>query len=553
MPVIEVKLEDFNKLLRKDLTIEYLEEKLPMLGPAWEGKTEDSFSIDVTPNRPDLLSIEGLARAFSSFIDLRTGLQSYTAKPSDYVLNVDSRVTGIRPVMLSAVVKGISFTDNLIESLIQMQEKLHITHSRKRRKASIGLHNLDPIKFPVTYTTKPKQFRFIPLDETHEMSLEEILTTLPKGIEYGWILEGKEEYPILMDSKGMVLSMPPIINSVHTRIDEDTTDIFIDVTGTDEKTVGEVLNILVTTLADRGASIYKVQNRYTDRIIETPNLGSTKMSLDPHYVNSLLGLNLTKREIIQHLERMGFSATDREELEVNVPCYRTDIMHPMDLVEDVAIAYGYDIFQPEIPKISTIGTENPLEVFSRQLRSFLIGFNLVETITFILSNKNKLFQRMCLKEEPIAETENPKTEEYCVMRNWLIPSLVEVLQNNRHHPYPQSFYEVGDIVILDPEDDTGARTMKRLAIVLSHAKTSLSEIKALTESTLRNLGLQGWSTHQETHSSFIEGRCFKIQVKGRTLCFGGEIRPEVLENWSLEMPVAALEMDINMLFDIVDH
>jgi phenylalanyl-tRNA synthetase beta chain len=551
MPVIEVKIDDFNNFIGREMTINYLEEKLPMLGCAWEGKTEDSFSLQVDPNRPDMLSLEGLARAFSSFLGLRTGLRPYQAKESDYRVRVEKRVLPIRPILLSAVVRDISFSDDLIRSIIQMQEKLHITHCRNRRKASIGLHSLESIKFPLTYTAMPKTFRFIPLDEAREMSLQEILKNTPKGVDYGWILEGKEEYPILMDSKGMVLSMPPIINSAHTKIDEDTRDIFIDVTGTDEKTVGEILNIIVTTLADRGATIYKVENVYPSRVVETPNLEPWEMRLEEEYVNRLLGLSLSSEEIIQRLERMGFSASGKETLEVHIPCYRTDIMHPMDLVEEVAIAYGYEMFEPEIPRISTVGAEDPLEVFSRQLRNFLVGFGLVETITFLLSNKEKLFQRMCLQEEPVAETENPKTEEYCVLRSWLTPSLMEVLQNNRHHPYPQNLFEVGDIILLDPTEETGARTVKNLAIVLSHSKASLSEIKAMTDSILRNLGVADCAISESNHASFIEGRCFEMRHGGELLCFGGEIKPEVLENWSLEMPVVALEMNVDLLFKIV--
>ena len=553
MPVIEVKIEDLNKFIGREMSIQYLEEKLPMLGCAWEGKTEDSFSIQVDPNRPDMLSIEGLARAFSSFLGLKTGLRPYQAKESDYRVRIEERVSPIRPIILSAVVKDIAFSDDLIRSIIQMQEKLHITHCRNRRKASIGLHDLEPIRFPLTYTAMPKSFRFLPLDEAREMSLEEILKNTPKGVGYAWILEGKEEYPILMDSKGMVLSMPPIINSAHTRIDEDTKDIFIDVTGTDEKTVGEVLNIIVTTLADRGAEIYKVENLYSNRVVETPNLEPWKMDLEEDYVNRLLGLNLRSEEIIQYLGRMGFSTAGKGTLEVQVPCYRTDIMHPIDLVEEVAIAYGYDLFEPEIPRISTVGAEDPLEVFSRQLRNFLVGFGLIETITFLLSNKDKLFHRMCLQEELAAETENPKTEEYCVLRNWLTPSLMEVLQNNRHHPYPQNLFEVGDIILLDPTDETGAKTVKRLAIVLSHSKASFSEIKAMVDSILRNLGIADCAISEGNHSSFIEGRCFEMHHGGEFLCFGGEIRPEVLENWSLEMPVAALELDVDLLFKLVTN
>jgi len=550
MPVIEVNLEDFLSLLGKEIHLREIEERLPMMGVSWEGRTEEIFSIEVFPNRPDMLSIEGLARAYASFTGLRIGLKPYQVKDSDYAAIVEKRIEPVRPYFASAVIKHIEFDDALIRSIIQAQEKLHITHCRKRRKVSIGLHDLKPIRFPVTYTASPGDFSFRPLGEAREMTLNEILKELPKGREYAWILEGKGEYPILMDAKEMVLSMPPIINSEHTRIDEATESIFVDVTATDPKAMNEVLNILATTFADRGAEIYKVENRYPDRVVETPNLSPWKMELETAYVNGLLGFDLTDKQVTSYLKRMGYGVKTGRPLGVLVPCYRTDIMHPIDLVEDVAIAYGYDNFVPEIPEIASPAGEDKLEVFCRQLRNFLVGFGFIETMTFMMTNKRNLFERMWLPVEPVAETSNPKTEEYTVLRNMLIPSLMEVLSINKHHPYPQNLYEVDAVILLDEHEETGARTAKRLSAVLCHARANFSEAKAVMNSILGNLGLTQVEVEAAGPPCFIEGRRLVAKVDERPICWAGELRPEALESWGLEMPVAGLEMDVDALFEL---
>ena len=551
MPVIDVRLEDLRELLGVKVTVEELSDRLPMMGTEWKGRTDEGFQLEVFPNRPDLLSIEGLARAYASFSGLRKGLVEYKVRDSDYAVKVDRKVEGVRPYFVTAVVRNIEFDDPLIRSIIQMQEKLHVTHGRRRRKVAIGLHNLEPIQFPVTYTTKPPEFRFKPLGERFERSLTQILTEMHTGREYGWIVEGFKEYPMILDAKGMVLSMPPIINGEYTRIDESTREIFIDVTGTDMKAITEALNIIVTTFADRGAEVYSVENHYHDGIVTTPDLSPRAMKLDNNYVVKNLGVELGPKETAAYLEMMGHGAIPGEILVVNVPSYRTDVMHPIDLVEDVAIAYGYDKFVPTIPRMPTRAAgEEPIEVFSRGLRNFLVGLGLLEVVTFMMSNGERLFHRMGLPEEPIAETENPKMEAYTSLRDKLLPGLMEVLGNNKHHPYPQNIYEVDDVILIDPETETGARASRHLAVALCHARANFSEIKAVMNIILENLEVEAEMEAGDL-DCFIEGRRYIAKVEGEPLCWAGELRPEVLGNWGLEMPVAALEMDVDKLFQTI--
>jgi phenylalanyl-tRNA synthetase beta chain len=553
MPVITFDVNDFCKLVGKDIPVKEIEEKLPMLGVGVENIENNEFSVEINPNRPDMLSVEGLARAFSSFMNIKTGLKTYKAEKSIYFVKVDSLTRPIRPYIVSAIVTGIEMTDEFIKSLMQIQEKLHVTHCRKRRKAAIGVHDLDKVKFPVLYTAKDPSYKFIPLGEQKEMTLDNILKHTPKGKDYGWVLKGMDKYPILIDSDNKVMAMPPIINSIHTMVEEKTKNLFIDITGTDEKTINEVLNVVVTSLAERGGRIQVVKVRYPDREIETPKLEMKMMNLEPTYVNKLLGLKLTNYEMIEYLQNMGFDAVEvGKTLQVVIPCYRTDIMHAIDLVEDIAIAYGYDRFKPEIPNISTIGEENSLEAFSNRLKSFLIGYGLQEVITFMLTNKENLYKKMLMEEKDVIETANPKTEEYSIVRNWLLPSLMEVLWRNRHREYPQNIFEVGDVIELSPSSETGSKTMRRLGIVLCHSKANFSEIKSMVKSILSNLGIKDYKIEESTLPCFIPGRAAKIVINEKNLGRFGEIHPEVISNWELEMPAVACEICVNSLFDLTN-
>ena len=549
MVVIDVNIEDFRELVGKDLSIEELADRLPMMGVSWEGETEDGFALEVFPNRPDLVSIEGLARAYSSWIGDKTGLREYYVQKSDYKVIVDKKTEEVRPYFVTAVIKNVVFDDSLIRSLIQTQEKLHMTHGRRRRKVAIGIHDLSPIEFPVTYTTKPGEFEFQPLGEEEDKTVDWMLNDMKTGVEYAWILEEHDQYPMILDNKEMVLSMPPIINGEYTRVNEFTAELFIDVTGTDLKAITEVLNVICTMFADRGAEIHEVHNHYPDgSVLTTPNLKPWEMELDNRYVIKTLGIEITPEEALVELEKMGHSGTVVWNIiKTYIPCYRADIMHPIDLVEDIAIAYDYDNFEPNIPPLLSEAGEYPLEVFSRMLRNFMVGHGMLEVITFMLTNKDKLFTRMEMAEEPICEIANPKMEAYNSLRIRLLPGIMEILSLNKHHPYPQNLYEVDDVVVIDPTTETGARNLRRLALVQCHARANFSDIKALMNSILENLELSaeveagGWDC-------FIEGRRYIARIGEDVLCWAGEVKPQVLENWGLEMPIAALEMDVDVLF-----
>lgn len=527
MPTITLNKQSLLHLIGKKLLDEILKDRIEMLGFSLESMTPDSLEIEIYPNRPDCLSEEGLARALASFINLKPGLKKYKVNKSSYKFKIDQRVKRIRPAVAAAVVKNITLDESALISIMQLQEKLHITHGRNRRKVSIGMYDLDKISFPLTYTSKPKSFSFTPLDINKKLTLLQILQQHPKGREFAHLLKDFDEYPIWIDNKSQVLSMPPIINSEETKVTQNTKNLFIDCTGLDQRTVEQALNIIVCALADRGGSIYTVNN--------FPDLTPQKLKLNFDYVNKLLGLSLSKNEIKQLLAKMGI---DLKENTTFIPPYRTDIMHEIDLAEDIAIAYGYENFNAVIPNIATIASEIPIEIFKRKIAEILVGFNLVETNSFTLISKEEL-SKMENKIEAL-EIENPSNEEYTVLRPWLLPCLLKTLQLNKHHEYPQNIFEIG------PCFNNKKETMK-LAVLLCHEKSDFTLIKQILDSLFQNLELE-YKIEEVNHASFIKGRVGKILIKNKKIAYIGEIHPKVLTNYELIMPVSCFEIDLDELF-----
>ena len=271
------------------------------------------------------------------------------------------------------------------------------------------------------------------------------------------------------------------------------------------------------------------------------------MKLDLNYANKLLGIKLATADAIKLLKQMRFDAIEsKQSIEVTVPAYRTDIMHPIDLVEDIAIAYGYKNFIPVLPPLFTVAEESLNEEFSRKVISIMTGLGFQEALTYILSNKTKLFTNMNREEEPVVQTINPRTPEFTSVRSWLLPSLIEAITMNQHNLFPQKFVEAGDCLMFDGKQDTGTRTIRKLAAVVSYDAANLTECRSVIDALLNNLGLK-YKIKPVEHPSFIPSRVGEIFVNGESAGFFGEIHPTVLNNWKLEKPIIAFELDLDAL------
>ena len=538
MPVIEV---DKNYLLKLcGIPEEELREVLSLVKAPIDEEEGDIWKLEITPERADLLSPEGVARAVKGFLGIETEIPQYSVEDSEIEVIVEK--VEARPYIACAAIFGVELNDYLIKSLMQLQEKLHETLGRKRKKVAIGLHDLDKVTPPFRYTqVNPKEIVFVPLGKKERMSLEEILEYHEKGREYAFCLKGFKKYPIILDKYGEVLSFPPIINGELTRVTENTKNLFIDVTGTDKKAVEKTLNIIVCSLAEVGGRIglVKVGNKIY------PDLNPEGFELKVESVDSLLGLGLKEHEVAEILKRMRYSVVELKGgvLKVLIPPYRIDILHEVDLIEDVAIGYGINNMSPVLPKLPTVGKKHKKEKLSEKIREIMIGFGMQEVFSFILTNKEKQFAKMRLKEMPCVEIANPVSSEFTICRTWLLPCLLEFLSHNTHNKYPQRIFEIGDCVILDENSETLAREVRKLACAIAHDKANLTEIKSIVEALAKELNAS-LVIKPFNHESFIPTRCGEIYLNGKRSGFFGEIHPAVLENWKIEKPVIAMELEI---------
>jgi len=547
MPVITLQNERFSRFVGRQLTVEDMAKWLPWLGFDIEEVGSDYVKVEFNPNRIDLCSYAGVARAFRGLMGWETGLQKYEVKDGKIRLRISKAVSKIRPYMLAAVVRNMKLDENAIVDLMDMQEDLHWGLGRDRKKASIGVHNLDVVTPPFTFTAvEPDKVKFVPLDKTEEMSLREILEKHDKGMAYKHLVDWAPKYPLLIDKNGQVLSMPPIINGELTRVTSKTTNLFLDVTGTDYVAVERSLNVLATALADMGGTIEKVHVKYPDHTVVSPDLTPQKMTIRVNYANEMLGLKLTDAQVVESLRKCRLDAKKvRNNLvEVAIPAYRIDVLHEVDLVEEVAIGYGYYRLKPTIPETLTIGEPHPTHRTANIVRQIMTGLGFTEVMNFTLINEVVHYEKMRLNARNVIKLANPATAEYTILRESLLPSLMKNLMDNKHESFPQRLFEVSDVGRINQRVETRCERRLHVAGVSSHSTANFTEIKSCVEALLHNMGLKRWEIKPTRHPSFLEGRAAVIYLKRKELGVLGEIHPEVLNNFELENPTSAFEIDM---------
>jgi len=523
-------LERLTKADRKTII-----EKVPLIGSDIERIEEDHVDVEFFPDRPDLFSPEGVARAMRGYLGIETGVPSYPVKPSGISFTVDPKLAGIRPVLGAAVIRDVSFDDESIQSIMSLQESLHWAVGRGRSKVAIGIHDMDTVKPPFRYLASPRSRKFVPLDYTEEMTMDEILERHPKGRDYAKIVKDFPLFPLIVDRDDHVLSFPPIINGERTRVTIDTKNILLDTTGTDTRAVGVAVNIICTAMAEAGATIESVA---IDGV-QTPTLAPAEREVSVSECSRILGVTLTPGSMAGYLRRMRFGAepagTDR--VKVQVPCYRADIMHDWDIFEDVAIAYGYDKLESRPPKTFTVGKPHPVQVNAALVREVFAGLSYLEVMPFTLTNEDVLFRRMQRQERPgTLHVMHPISIENTVVRTDLIPLLLEFLTINRRRELPQRLFTTGDVVL-------DCKTHQQAAGVSTHPDADFSEAYACVDAVLHELSVE-YSVKESDDPAFIEGRRADIVVNGKTVGIFGEIHPAVLVAFELEHPVVAVELDL---------
>ena len=536
-----------------DLSDSDLADRISMLGTDLERISEDEIIVEIFPNRTDMLSEEGFIHALKNFIGRGDGYEDIEARESDYELDVDPKMTDVRPYTVAAVATNVTLDDESLRALIQLQEKLHVSYCRKRAKGAIGIYPMEHITWPITFTARrPESIEFTPLDG-EKMNAREMLEAHPAGKAYGGLLKGRPLYPLFVDANDNVLSVPPIINSEETgRVTTKTTEIFIEVSGSHLPTLEKTLAIITFSLQKLGATIHSVTVHYPDHDLITPRTEPQRLPADPKYLSKLLGFEPKGEELEKLLATMGLGY-DAENAQAIIPTYRTDMLHPIDIVEDIAIAYGYENFEADLPDISTTAHEDGFESFKRKIAYLLAGFGYQETHTYHLIPKA---HQTSIGLAPI-ELSNPMNREYDTLRMTVLVSLIDVLSKNRNAPMPRSIYEIGR-VFHPGESETGIIEHDELAVLIEDDTASFSTAQQVVDAILSRYGLEYSfaDTIEDTnwwHTLLLEGRRAHVLSNGHVIGEIGDVNPDVLHENEIHHSVIAVRLNLETVYRLIQR
>ena len=502
MPTIDIKKRDLDSLIGKKLSLTVLEKHLMLAKAELKDYIAESDDLKVElsdSNRPDLWSAEGIARQIRIYLAGKPEASTYFqhGRKATREIRVAKGMKAVRPYIAACTASGMRMNSDVLTQMIQSQDKLAEIFGRKRSTISIGIYELDKIAFPVDYRlAEPSSISFTPLGMDRKLTLAEILEQHPKGIAYGNIVKSFDQYPILTDSLGRVLSFPPIINSTEIgEVKPTTRSVLIEVTGTDQRMTVLTLNILAANFYDRGADIEPVLVTYPyatelGKSVAFPHDTSVKMKVSLETFSTGLGESVSQADVKKQLSAYGHRVTASSgAVTVVAPPYRDDIMHPMDLVEDYAISRGYESFLPIMPRQSTVGSLSALELLSDIVRGTMVGSGFQEIMSNILCSREELEDTL-LPDEKLVEVANPMSLAYSVLRNRVVPSILSVETASSKAFYPHRIFEVGEVAVLDPAQNMGTRTDLLLASLISHPTANFSEMHSFLDILLYYLGIE---------------------------------------------------------------
>ena len=569
MPKIEVNEKLFFNLLGKKYDYDMLEDRLTCGKAELDEKPDASLPEDQRvikielndTNRPDLWSTAGVARQlrvhgggkasdYSTFMSSKDKIVDY----GNRIVTVDPQLKDIRPYMIAFVISGKPIDEPMLLDITQTQEKLCWNFGRKRRTVSMGVYRSSMIQWPVHYkAVDPDNTSFVPLQFEQPMTCRQILTDHPKGKDYGWILKDAPLFPLLTDDKGEIMSMAPIINSATLgAVQVGDSDLLVEMTGSDMTSLLLSANIVACDFADAGYTILpcKVEHPY--------DTGFGKDIVAPFYfqepavaslseINRLLGSQLTPEQATAALEKMGNTVTVAgDKVTVQIPPYRNDFLHEVDIIEDVMMGMELSSFPPEKPRDFTIGRLSPVTLFSRKAKSLMVGLGYQEMIFNYLGSKKDYIQKMNIEGEKVIEISNPMSENYQFVRPSIIPSLLGAETGSGNAVYPHKIFEIGKIAFLCDEEVTGTRTRQSIGFLTAAGDANFNTAASEVATLLHFLDHQ-YTVTESNDPRFIPGRQANIMVKDKVVGIFGEVHPAVLENWAITVPCVAGELDIEEL------
>lgn len=586
MPTVDIDPDELRELTGHDeKDDEELKEDLFGLGLEFEGRTEaGAFELEFAPDRLDRLSVEGVARSMRYQYGDSRGIHVPSPNKPEWTIEVDESVPDERPYVTGAVIRDVDLDEDGLDSLIQLQEKLHATMGRKRAKGAIGIHDLtmlkgrdalraleetsgsEPRDSPATggnptieyVGVEPDGDRFVPLDADEEMTPAAVLERHQTGQTYADLVSDYERYPAIYDDLGL-FSFPPVINGRRTEVSTDSRDLFVEMTGTDQWTIDKMLTIVCYALAARGATIEEVTIEYPDHEIVRPDLSTKTKRVAHDRIETILGIGLDPDEVIDLAERSGLEAEKAENEDgelvyiVTIPPYRVDVLHPLDVIDDLGRAYGFNDLEPRYPDVGTVGGRHERSRLENAARTQLVGLGFEDLLNFHMISEAENYDRLEIQPgedvygagEP-ATIKEPYSEDFTMLRTWVLPSLLMVLERNTHRAYPQNLAEIGFTAERDEAENTGVSEGRRVGAVLASHDAGYEDAKARLQALARSFGVE-LETPPTDHPTFISGRTAAVVLDGEEVGVIGEVHPTVLVEHDLEVPVSAFEFDLEAL------
>ncbi len=540
MPVIELSYSRLQKLIGK-VTKKQISDSLPFLGLDIESEDKDLVRIEYSPNRPDYSTDYGIALGMQGLLGIKTGIVKLNVKKShNYLISVNSSVTKIRPFVTGIIAKNGKVDDKTIKQLMTMQEDLHFGIGRKRKKSSIGIHDLDKISFPLVYTTTTRNHKFIPLNSEKETTISEILVNTDVGKDYGSILGQSSQVPIILDENENTVSFPPIINAAVTTVTTKTKNLFVEVTGITKEDAEDMLAVVATILQSAGFILESI--KITGAKNSSPKLEQRKMTVSISLVNQILGLSLNSSKIISSLKKSRLDAISKGvNIICTIPAYRFDIFGPLDLVEEVALGYGIQNLEPILSPSQTIGKINCVSLKLKSLDQTMIGLGFLESLNSSLTSKRVLYDMTNRDSTKIISVLDSKSREHTILRDSILPGLLENLSKNIHESYPQKIFETG--TVFATENPISEKI--NFSGISAHKDANFTEIKSIIQSAL-NIGFGiKVETKTATNSTFEDGHCASIVLNNIPIGIIGKIDSKIIENYKIRVPVVGFEISLS--------
>ena len=545
MPVVTLYFDRIKKILGKSVPKGKIIDTLPFIGLDIEDETADHINVEYSPNRPDYSTDYGIITGLQGLLGIKLGMPVLKIKNGRYSIKADPSVSKIRPYVTAIEARNGKLDDETIRQIITMQEDLHNGLGRRRKKASIGIHDLEKIKFPLYYKTVTREHSFVPLESDVSMTVKDILEKTETGKKYGHILEGHAKVPVIVDSDGKTISFPPIVNAKLTEMNTKTHNLLVEVTATDKNAAEGVLAVIANTLQIAGFELYSV--KVTGAGNSTPVLKSRDLVLEPELVNKTLGIEISNQLIVKSLKKSRLDAKLRgKKIVCTIPRYRTDIFGVMDLVEEVALGYGIQNLAPTMPESVSAGERNHITKTLETVRSLMVGLGYLEVMNFELTSKEILYEKTGRESSEIISVADSKSQEHIILRDILLPGMMEVLSRNIHESYPQKIFEIGTVF----EKDSPIKEGIHLSCLSAHKDVNFTEVKSVLQSLLKTGFNLSCNTIPQKESMFVDGRTGSIVVRGKKLGSLGEIDAKVADNFKLRTPVAGFEIKLTgLIFD----